>query len=163
MAIDAGALKGSGTSGQPTGIKNTSGINTPTAFANPNPTFAEVVSLETAVAEDNALLGNLAYILPASMYGALKTALKDAGSGQFVVGPDGQINGYNAIVSNQVTAGDLFFGNFSDALIGLYGGLDIVVDPYSNSTSGTVNVTALQTVDIAVRNAVSFALGNDGA
>ena len=163
LAIDSGALQGSGTSGQPTGIKNTSGINTPTAFANPNPTFAEVVSLETAVAEDNALLGNLAYILPASMYGALKTALKDAGSGQFVVGPDGQINGYNAIVSNQVTAGDLFFGNFSDALIGLYGGLDIVVDPYSNSTSGTVNVTALQTVDIAVRNAVSFALGNDGA
>jgi prephenate dehydratase len=108
-------------------------------------------------------LGNLAYILPASMYGALKTALKDAGSGQFVVGPDGQINGYNAIVSNQVTAGDLFFGNFQDCLVGLYGGLDIVVDPYSNSTSGTVNVTALQTADVAVRNAVSFAVNNDGA
>jgi len=157
LAIDSGALQGSGTSGQPTGIKNTAGINTPTAFAGANPTFAEVVAMETAVAEDNALLGNLAYILPASMYGALKTALKDAGSGQFVVGPDGQINGYNAIVSNQVTAGDLFFGNFADALIGLYGGLDIVVDPYSNSTSGTVNVTALQTADIAVRHAVSFA------
>ena len=157
LAIDNGALQGSGTSGQPTGIKNTAGINTPTAFAGANPTFAEVVAMETAVAEDNALLGNLAYILPASMYGALKTALKDAGSGQFVVGPDGQINGYNAIVSNQVTAGDLFFGNFADALIGLYGGLDIVVDPYSNSTSGTVNVTALQTCDVAVRHAVSFA------
>lgn len=163
LAIDNGALQGSGSSGQPTGIKNTSGINAPTSFAAANPTFAEVVAMETAVAEDNALLGNLAYILPASMYGALKTALKDAGSGQFVVGPDGQINGYNAIVSNQVTAGDLFFGNFADALIGLYGGLDIVVDPYSNSTSGTVNVTALQTCDVAVRHAVSFAVNNDGA
>lgn len=163
LAIDNGALQGSGSSGQPTGIKNTSGINAPTSFAGVNPTFAEVVAMETAVAEDNALLGNLAYILPASMYGALKTALKDAGSGQFVVGPDGQINGYNAIVSNQVTAGDLYFGNFSDALIGLYGGLDIVVDPYSNSTSGTVNVTALQTCDVAVRHAVSFAVNNDGA
>ena len=163
LAIDNGALQGSGSSGQPTGIKNTAGINAPTAFAAANPTFAEVVAMETAVAEDNALLGNLAYILPASMYGALKTALKDAGSGQFVVGPDGQINGYNAIVSNQVTAGDLYFGNFADALIGLYGGLDIVVDPYSNSTSGTVNVTALQTCDVAVRHAVSFAVNNDGA
>ena len=162
LAIDNGALQGSGASGQPTGIKNTAGINAPTAFAGATPTFAEVVAMETAVAEDNALLGNLAYILPASMYGALKTALKDAGSGQFVVGPDGQINGYNAIVSNQVTAGDLFFGNFADALIGLYGGLDIVVDPYSNSTSGTVNVTALQTCDVAVRHAVSFAVNNDG-
>jgi HK97 family phage major capsid protein len=163
LSIDAGALSGSGSSGQPTGISNTAGINTPTAFAGVNPTFAEVVAMETAVAEDNALLGNLAYILPASMFGALKTTAKDAGSGQFVVGPDGQINGYNAIVSNQVTAGDLYFGNFADALIGLYGGLDIVVDPYSNSTSGTVNVTALQNVDVAVRHAVSFAYNNDGA
>lgn len=163
LAIDLGALAGSGTSGQPTGIKNTSGINAPTSFAAANPTFAEVVAMETAVAEDNALTGNLAYILPAGMYGALKTTAKDSGSGQFVVGPDGQMNGYNTIVSNQATAGDLYFGNFSDLLIGMYGGLDIVVDPYTSSTSGTVRIVALQTCDVAVRHAVSFAFNNDGA
>ena len=132
-----------------------------TAFAAANPTFAEVVAMETAVAEDNALMGNLAYILPASMMGALKTTAKDAGSGQFVA-EGGQINGYNAIVSNQVTAGDLYFGNFADLLIGMYGGLDITVDPYTASTSGTVRIVALQTVDVAVRHAVSFAYNNDG-
>lgn len=163
LAIDLGALAGSGSSGQPTGVQNTSGINTPTNFAGVNPTFAEVVAMETAVAEDNALQGNLAYILPASMYGALKTTAKDAGSGQFVVAPDGSMNGYNAIVSNQVTAGDLYFGNFADLLIGMYGGLDIVVDPYTASSSGTVRIVALQTVDVAVRHAVSFAFNNDGA
>ena len=162
LAIDNGALQGSGSSGQPTGIANTSGINTPTAFAAANPTFAEVVAMETAVAEDNALMGNLAYILPASMYGALKTTAKDSGSGQFVVGPDGNVNGYRAIVSNQVTAGDLYFGNFADLLIGMYGGLDITVDPYTASTSGTVRIVALQSVDVAVRHAVSFAYNNDG-
>ena len=162
LAIDNGALQGSGSSGQPTGIKNTSGINAPTSFAAANPTFAEVVAMETAVAEDNALMGNLAYILPASMLGALKTTAKDTGSGLFVA--DGnQLNGYNAIVSNQVTAGDLYFGNFADLLIGMYGGLDITVDPYTASTSGTVRIVALQTVDVAVRHAVSFALNNDGA
>ena len=162
LAIDNGALQGDGTSGAPTGIKNTSGINAPTAFAAANPTFAEVVAMETAVAEDNALMGNLSYILPASMYGALKTTVKDSGSGQFVVEPGGTINGYRSIVSNQVTAGDLYFGNFSDLLIGMYGGLDITVDPYTNSTSGTVRIVALQTVDVAVRHAVSFAVNNDG-
>lgn len=162
LAIDNGALQGSGTSGQPTGIKNTSGINAPTAFAAANPTWAEVVAMETAVAEDNALMGNLSYILPASMYGALKTTVKDAGSGQFVVAPDGTMNGYRAVVSNQVTAGDLYFGNFSDLLIGMYGGLDITVDPYTASSSGTVRIVALQTVDVAVRHAVSFAFNNDG-
>lgn len=162
LAIDNGALQGSGSSGQPTGIKNTSGINAPTAFAAANPTFAEVVAMETAVAEDNALLGNLAYILPASMYGALKTTAKDSGSGQFVVEPGNTINGYRAIVSNQVTAGDLYFGNFADLLVGMYGGLDITVDPYTASTSGTVRIVALQTCDVAVRHAVSFAVNNDG-
>ena len=163
LAIDNGGLQGSGSAGQPTGIKNTSGINAPTAFAGVNPTYAEVVAMETAVAEDNALLGNLAYILPASMYGALKTTAKDSGSGQFVVEPGGTINGYRAIVSNQVTAGDLYFGNFADLLIGMYGGLDITVDPYTASTSGTVRIVALQTCDVAVRHAVSFAVNNDGA
>jgi hypothetical protein len=38
----------------------------------------------------------------------------------------------------------------------MFGGLDIVVDPYSNSSSGTVRIVALQSVDVAVRHAVSF-------
>jgi HK97 family phage major capsid protein len=163
LAIDLGALQGSGSSGQPTGIKNVSGVNKPSSFAAVNPTFAEVVALETFVAEDNALLGNLAYILPAGMYGALKTTAKASGQGLFVVEqPGNTINGYRAIVSNQVTSGDLFFGNFADLLIGMYGGLDILVDPYSSASSGNVRIRALQTVDVAVRNAVSFAYNNDG-
>ena len=162
LAIDLAGLEGSGSSGQPTGILNTTGVNTVTNFAAANPTFAEVVTLETAVAEDNALLGNLAYILPAAMHGALKTTEKATGTAQFVAEPGGTINGYNAIVSNQGTAGNLYFGNFSDLLIGMFGGLDIVVDPYTSSTSGTVRVVALQSCDVAVRHAVSFAFGNDG-
>ena len=69
LAIDLSALEGTGSSGQPTGILNTTGVNQVANFAAANPTFPEVVTLETAVAEDNALSGNLAYILPASMYG----------------------------------------------------------------------------------------------
>lgn len=163
IAIDKAGLEGTGSNGQPTGILNTSGVNSVTSFAGANPTFAEVVSLETALAEDNALMGNLGYIMPAGMYGALKTTEKATGTAQFVVEPGGSINGYRGIVSNQATAGNLYFGNFSDLLIGMFGGLDIVVDPYTNSTSGTVRVVALQSVDVAVRNATSFAYGNDGA
>ena len=162
LSIDLAGLEGSGSSGQPTGILNTSGVNTVTNFAAANPTFAEVVTLETALAEDNALMGNLAYILPAAMHGALKTTEKATGTAQFVVEPGGTINGYRAIVSNQATAGNLYFGNFSDLLVGFFGGLDIVVDPYTASTTGTVRVVALQSMDVAVRHAVSFAFGNDG-
>ena len=160
VAIDKAGLEGTGLSGQPTGVLSTSGVNTVAAFAAANPTFAEVVGLETAVAEDNALQGNLAYILPAAMHGALKTTEKASGTAQFVA--DGtSINGHRAIVSNQATAGNLYFGNFSDLLVGMYGGLDIIVDPYTASTTGTVRVAALQSVDVAVRHAESFAFGND--
>jgi len=55
----------------------------------------------------------------------------------------------------------IIFGNFADLIIGMWGGLDLMVDPYSNSTSGTVRVVALQDVDVAVRNAVSFSAMKD--
>jgi HK97 family phage major capsid protein len=164
LAIDLGALAGSGSSGQPTGIKNTSGINTVDFGTAPDlvPTFAQVVEMETKVAEDNALMGNLAYIMGAAMYGALKTTEKATNTAQFVVEPGGTINGYRAVVSNQASAGDAFFGNFSDLLVGFFGGLDLVVDNSALLLSGGVRVVALQSCDVAVRNAVSFCLANDG-
>ena len=160
LAIDLGALAGSGTSGQPTGIANTSGINT-TTFVAANPTFAEIVAMESAVAADNALSGSLSYICKPADYGTLKTTSKDTGSGMFVVEPDGRMNGYNVVRSNQVTSGDFYFGNFADLLIGFYGGLDISVDPYSLSKSGSVRVIALQSIDCQVRHAVSFCKSSD--
>lgn len=161
LAIDKGALEGSGSSGQPTGVLNTSGINNPTDFAAAVPTFAEMVAMETALAEDNALRGNLAYITDAATYGGLKTKAKDSGSGLFVL-ENGQANGYPVISSQQCTAGNVYFGNWSDCLIGMWDGIDILVDPYTASSSGTVRIRALQTVDVAVRHAVSFAANNDG-
>jgi HK97 family phage major capsid protein len=159
-AIDLGALAGSGSSGQPTGIANTSGINT-TTFAAANPTWAEIVAMESAVANDNALTGSLAYICRPADFGTLKTTEKATNTAQFVVSPDNSMNGYNVVRSNQVTSGDFYFGNFADLLIGMYGGLDINVDPYALSTSGGVRIVALQTVDVAVRHAVSVCKSSD--
>jgi HK97 family phage major capsid protein len=155
IAIDDGALEGSGSSGNPTGITNTSGINTVSLSSAAAPTFAEMVSIETAVAVDNALVGDLAYIINPTNFGTLKTTAKDSGSGLFVA-ENGQVNGYPVVVSNQLTANNYVFGNFNDLLIGFFGGLDITVDPFTNSTSGTVRIVALQSVDVAVRHAVSF-------
>ena len=159
-AIDLGALAGTGSSGQPTGISGTSGINT-TTFAAATPTWAEIVAMESAVANDNALNGSLGYICRPADFGTLKTVEKASGTAQFVVNPDNSMNGYNVVRSNQVTSGDFYFGNFADLLIGMYGGLDITVDPYALSTSGGVRIVALQTVDTQVRHAVSFCKSSD--
>jgi len=155
IAIDDAALEGSGSSGNPTGITNTSGINSVSLSSAAAPTFAEMVSMETAVRVDNALLGDLAYIVHPTNYGTLKTTEKATNTAQFVAVND-EINGYRAVVSPQLTANNYVFGNFNDLLIGMFGGLDIVVDPYTSSSSGTVRIVALQSVDVAVRHAVSF-------
>lgn len=155
IAIDNAALEGSGSSGNPTGITNTTGVNTVSLSSAAAPTFAEMVSMESAVAVDNALLGGLVYIVHPTNAGTLKTTTKDSGSGQFVL-TNNEINGYPVVVSAQLTANNYVFGNMQDLLVGMFSGLDIVVDPYSNSTSGTVRVVALQSLDVNVRHAVSF-------
>ncbi len=160
LAIDVAALYGSGSSNQPTGIKNTSGVNTKD-FAATTPTFAELVAMESEVASDNADIGTMTYLFNPAQRGSLKTTEKSSTSaGQFVWEPGNTVNGYRTETSNQITAGDVFFGNFADLLLGFWSALDLTVDPYSNSTSGTVRVVALQDVDIAVRNAVSFCYGD---
>ena len=155
IAIDDAALEGSGSSGNPTGITNTSGINSVSLSSAAAPTFAEMVSMETSVRVDNALLGDLAYIVHPTNYGTLKTTEKATNTAQFVAVND-EINGYKVVVSPQLTANNYVFGNFNDLLVGMFSGLDLVVDPYSNSSSGTVRIVALQSVDVAVRHAVSF-------
>ena len=159
LRIDLAGLYGTGSNGEPLGLKLTTGVGTEDFEANV-PTFAEVVALESDVATANALLGSPVYLMNAAMRGSLKTKPKDEGSGLFVM-EGNEVNGYQGILSNQVAANDLWFGNFADLIIGYFSGLDLLVDPYTNSTSGTVRVVAMQDVDIAVRHPESFSRGNN--
>tara|TARA_R100001463_G_scaffold46755_1_gene95344 strand:+ start:413 stop:2269 length:1857 start_codon:yes stop_codon:yes gene_type:complete len=158
LEIDRAALYGTGSSNEPLGLHNTSGIGTEAITAN-NPTFAQVVNMESDVAAANALMGNLSYITGATIRGAMKVKAKDSGSGLFLWDGNNTVNGYNAYMSNQVEAGDLWFGNWSDCIVGYWSSLDLLVDPYTHSTSGTIRITALQDVDVAFRHAASFSLG----
>ncbi len=161
IAIDLAGLYGSGSAGQPTGVSNTSGINAPTAFAAAVPTYAEVVLMESAVATDNALTGTLAYVLESAMRGSLKTKEKATNTAQFIWEPGNTLNGSRAEVSNQITSGDIFFGNWADLLQGVWGGLDVLVDPFTLSARMNTRVIEMFTTDFGVRHPVSFALNND--
>ena len=55
----------------------------------------------------------------------------------------------------------MIFGNWADLLIGQWGGLDILVDKFTNGTSGGTRVIALLDMDIAVRRIASFAAIRD--
>jgi len=153
LEIDRAAVYGTGSSNQPQGLTNVSGIGsqTLTGFG----TFEEMIALETDVAAANGDIGSMRYIINASARGALKSTKKDAGSGDFVYEED-QINGYPVIVSNQLLNNDALFGDFSQFVMGMWSGLDLTVDPYAGATAGTVRVIALQDVDFGVKQPACF-------
>lgn len=170
VAIDLAGIAGSASGGQPRGIINTSGIGAVAGGASgAAPTYANMVALEEAVAIANADVGNLAFLTNAKMRAQLRlTQVFASTNGQPVWGQDNSIMGYRTEVSNNVPSNlvkggsgavcsAILFGNFSDLLMGMWSGLDLILDPYALATSGGRRIVALQDVDVAVRRAASFA------
>jgi len=169
LAIQQAAISGTGASNQPSGILTQVTASVIGGTNGLAPTWANMVKLESDVATANADIGSLAYLTNAKVRGTLKTTSKVSGQNGFVWADGAEpINGYRAAVTNAVpsnlTKGTssgvcsaIIFGNFADLVVGMWGGLDLMVDVYTGSTAGTVRVVALQDVDVALRNTVSFA------
>ena len=156
LAIDRAAISGTGLSGQPKGILNTTGINAvdcTTAKGGLN--WANVVSFETKVAAGNADVNNMHYIAGAAVTGLLKTTEKSTGSAKYLL-EDNEVNGYGFTRTNQVGADTMLFGDFSQIITALWGGLDIMIDPYTKAASGGTVIRAFQSLDIGLRYAQSF-------
>jgi HK97 family phage major capsid protein/HK97 family phage prohead protease len=156
QTIDMAWYNGKGTDKQPRGLKNFDGIN---AFqlAGGFPTFPEIVRMETEIASDNADVNSMAYVANAKWRGAMKTALKFAAAGSATIWEQGNtVNGYRTEITNQVSDGDVFFGNFADSIIGMWGGMDLTVDPYALSKSGGLRIVAFQDVDMNLRREESI-------
>ena len=168
VALDAAIFAGSGSSGQPTGVLAASGVNNIDIDTNGGPlTYNLLVQMETEVGIDNGLLDDtLAYVSNAKVQGKLKTIPQIAGYPYYLMN-DGKVNGYpffmsNAIPSN-LTKGDssgvcsaIIFGNWSEVLVGSWGGLQIIVDPYSAKDTGVLEISAAAYHDVLVRTPEAF-------
>lgn len=171
LAILAAVINGSGSA--PTGILGVSGIGDVAGGTNgAAPTYANIVALETAVANSNADLGKLGYITNAKGRGFLKQTLRAAGVANGFIWDGDQMNGYKCGVTNAVPStlvkgssgavcSAIIFGNFADLFIGEWGGLDITVDPFSLKKQGDVEITVHTFSDIAVGHPTSFAAMKD--
>lgn len=172
--IDEVAIEGGGAN-EPTGILGTNGIGSVALGSNGGAiTFASLVDLEREVAIDNALAGNLAYLTNPKVVAAMRQTSRQSGGveGNFILNDSNTVLGYNVasttLVPSDLTKGTssgvcsaVIFGNYSDLMIGMFGGLDVLIDPYSLSTTGAVRVAMYQDVDVAVRHAESFAAIKD--
>lgn len=167
--VEQAAIVGGGTN-EPTGILGNNSVPVVTMGTNgAAPTWAKVVELETTINGNNANRGKMAYLGSAKTMGALKTTQKANGTG-FIM-ENGVVNGYKADYSNLVpsnlTKGSgsnlsaLIFGNFQDLYIGQWGGIDIVVDPYSSKKTGEIEICLNAWNDCLVAEPKSFAVIKD--
>ena len=99
--------------------------------------------------------GLLKFAMSASDRATLKGIAKDAGSGRFIC-EDNEIDGSKVDISGELKTGDIYFGDFSRVLVGRWGGLEIMIDPYAKSLSGKIRIIIRSVCDIVVRQPEAF-------
>lgn len=161
---DRAAIAGSGVGAIPTGILAIGGTGTVTFSNGASPTWAEIIAFESSVANANADVGALAYLVSPTARGKLKATAKAANQAVFIWERDpsgrpgfGEVNGYTAVASKQITeATNVLFGNWNDLIVADFAGVEVIVDPYSNATSSQIRVIIEMRSDIGIRHAGSF-------
>ncbi len=157
--IDKAVFYGAGSKKEPRGLSRVDGVNVVRLTTPGKPTYDELVEMESVIAAANAATKGMAYVLSSRARGWLKTAQKFEGTnGVPIWEPGDTVNGYRAETTNQVEPNDIFFGNFTNLVIGLWGGLEITLDAATKSASGGVRVIAFQDCDFLVRRPESFCL-----
>jgi HK97 family phage major capsid protein len=160
-AIDLAVLYGKGSQYEPRGIKNYDLMNGVDFAAQQQPTFKELVQMETEIAVDNADVNSMAYLANPRFRGHAKTTPRFGTGTESTIWEQGNtVNGYRTEITNQIEADDMFFGNFADVLIALWGGLDITVDNSSLSLSGGTRIVVFQDADVALRRVESICYGS---
>lgn len=182
LAIDLGVINGSGSSNQPTGILNQAGIDVVALGTNgAQPAYANVVQQETDVATANADMGSLAYVTTPGIRGRLKQVAKLANTiSQAVWDNDqrvspglqrGEVNGYPAFASSQVPSNlvkgtssnchAIIFGDWSGVLIGEWGAMEVMADPFTKLGQAMVRIVGWAMIDTNVRYIQSYSVVKD--
>ena len=172
QALDAAIFNGTGSSGQPLGVLPDTNIGSVEGGDDGAAiSFANVVALETAVGNANGLFGRLAYVTNSKVAGAMKSTAKESGFPRYIM-EDGRANGFDVHVTNAIpsnlTKGSasgvcsaMIFGNWEEVLVPQWGGLDMIVDPFSSKGKGVVELTAIAYHDVCVRRPGCFAAIKD--
>lgn len=166
-AIDFQALFGNGSGNTPTGVANQSNIFTKSLAG---PTWAQVLDVIASIQMADADISGLGWAMAPNAVAKLRSTPKDAsngGEGYLMESPTA-LAGYRVATSTALSSSDggspetitstVFFGAWSQLIIGLWSGLDLLANPYSDTAfpKGRVQVRAMQDYDVAVRHGESF-------
>lgn len=143
--------KGAKSATTPAGIFNG---KTPTKVTD----FEGLVGLEAKVEEAN-VLGGISYIASPSARASFRNMMKGSRGTAQLAYTDGTLDGTPVYSTSNVEAKTFVVGDFSNLAIGSWGGLDIVVDNYTQAVNGMIRLVVNAYFDAALIRPEAFQFG----
>lgn len=143
--------KGAKSATTPAGIFNG---KTPTKVTD----FEGLVGLEAAVEEAN-VLGGISYIASPSARASFRNMMKGSRGTAQLAYVDGTLDGTPVYSTSNVESKTFVVGDFSNLAIGSWGGLDIVVDNYTQAVNGMIRLVVNAYFDAALIRPEAFQYG----
>lgn len=123
---------GSGSTTEPAGIFVTSAITATTTD------YKKLAALEATI-EDANVINDCKYIMSNSAKSTFRTTQKGTGTASFIL-ENNEIDGQQVLNTSNVEKNYFAYGDWSNLAVGQWGGIDLVVDPYSKATEGCVRL-----------------------
>lgn len=143
--------KGAKSATSPAGIFNG---KTPTKVTD----FEGLVGLEAKVEEAN-VLGGVSYIASPSARASFRNMMKGSRGTAQLAYTDGTLDGTPVYSTSNVESKTFVVGDFSNLAIGSWGGLDIVVDNYTQAVNGMIRLVVNAYFDAALIRPEAFQFG----
>ena len=143
--------KGAKSATTPAGIFNG---KTPTKVTD----FEGLVGLEAKVEEAN-VLGGISYIASPSARASFRNMMKGSRGTAQLAYTDGTLDGTPVYSTSNVETKTFVVGDFSNLAIGSWGGLDIVVDNYTQAVNGMIRLVVNAYFDAALIRPEAFQFG----
>lgn len=118
-------------------------------------TYKDIVKMEADLEAKN-VRGDIKFIVSPSAKADLKTTDKGTDTGKYLM-EGNEINGYPVLCTSAVAGKGVIMGNWSDYVIGQWGGIDLTVDPYTQAANGKVRLVINAYFDAKPRRTDAFA------
>lgn len=177
LTVDYAVLNGSGSGNEPTGIFNASGVNvlsTGSGSAN-NMTYPALLSMRRDTQVAKARNGRAGWLTNAYGEFALANTPRQASGveGNFILNPGtrqlfGQPFAVSEVIKSDYSEGGqtdlcgiVYSPNWGGAIFGTWGGMDLLVDPYTQAKAGTVRFVVNCFMDTDIEQPAEFAICKD--
>lgn len=147
-------LKGNASAPAITGLATATGVQTAVIPTIASATWAQVLAMVGKV-DGLQFDGEMEWVMGASDKATFKSIAKGSYGSGFIC-EDDRIDGRLVHIDGSLSSGDIFFGDFSNIYVGQWGGIELMLDPYTNSVSGSLRVIVRLVCDIGIARPNTF-------